>query len=251
MLAIDVGNTNITNAIFDGDNIRGIFRISTQQCVEAGTYFGAAGVLQEPVPKEIVISSVRKDVTKIIEAECANRLMIRPFVVEGDVDMGIINLYKTKETLGIDRLVNASAGYHLYSKGSCPLVVIDLGTATTIDYITHKGEFLGGAIAPGLMSAYKGLLLHAPELPNVEISPVQTIIGKTTQDCIKSGVIASHAAMISEMANMMAIENGSIPTVIITGGLSRVIANKLPEKYVIDENLTLKGLSIIYNINNS
>lgn len=251
MLAIDVGNTDITNAIFDGDNIKGVFRISTQQCVEAGTYFGAAGFPQEPVPKEIVISSVRKDVTKIIEAECITRNMVRPFVVSRDVNMGIVNLYQTKETLGIDRLVNASAGYHLYSKGSCPLVVIDLGTATTIDYITHKGEFLGGAIAPGLMSAYRGLLLHAPELPKIKISAVQTIVGKTTEGCMKSGVIVSHAAMIREMANMMATENSSTPTVIITGGLCSVIANKLPEEYVIDENLTLKGLSIIYNINNS
>jgi type III pantothenate kinase len=251
MLAIDVGNTNITNAIFDGDDIREIFRISTKQCVETGTYFGSSGFPQEPIPKEIVISSVRKDVIKIIEAECETKLMIKPFVVEVDVEMGIINLYKTKDTLGIDRLVNASAGYHLYSKGSCPLVVVDMGTATTIDYITQQGEFLGGAIAPGLMSAYRGLLMRAPELPKVEISQVQTIIGKTTQECMKSGVIASHAAMISEMANMMAIENGSTPAVIITGGLCGVIANKIPGEYSIDENLTLKGLSIIYNINNS
>jgi type III pantothenate kinase len=163
--------------------------------------------------------------------------------------MGIANLYATKETLGTDRLVDAAACYHLHTKGKRPGIVIDMGTATTIDYITEKGEFLGGAIAPGLVSAYRGLLAFAPELPEVGISKVESPIGTTTKDCIRIGVIAGHAAMAQALSSMMARAGGGDPLVVYTGGLAEVVEAWMPGEYIRDEHLTLKGLSIIYRIN--
>ena len=251
MLAIDVGNTHIKYAFFDGEEIKEIDRVPTAQCLQDATFFGSLSrsLLEDGVSTEIAISSVRKDITEIITNECAMHFQVTPFVIDVHVEMGITDLYRTRETLGIDRLVNASAGYHLYGKGLCPLVIIDMGTATTIDYVTQEGEFLGGAIVPGLISAYQGLISLAPELPRVKISPVQTVIGQTTIECMRSGVIVSHAAMVREMAAMMAREKGTNPRVIITGGLSAVVKNNLPNDCILDEHLTLKGLSIIYNIN--
>jgi type III pantothenate kinase len=249
MLAIDVGNTHITNALVDGEVIKKIARVPTAQCIADGALFGSLTLLEDGIPPEIVVSSVRKDVMEIIVNECADRVQARPFLVDVHVEMGITDLYRTTETLGTDRLVNASAAYHIYSKGACPLIVVDMGTATTIDYVTQAGEFLGGAIAPGLISAYQGLISLAPELPRVEISPVEAVIGQTTNDCMRSGVIVSHAAMVSEMAAMMGREKGTSPRLIITGGLSAVVKNSLPQDCIVDEHLTLKGLSIIYNIN--
>ncbi len=250
MLAIDVGNTHITSALIDRGDIREIFRVPTVQCLETGTFFGHLPVSRKDIPREIVVSSVRKAVSDIITKECARELQVEPFIIGMEADMGITNRYRTSHTLGIDRLVNACAGYHLYGKGCTPLVIIDMGTATTIDYVTGQGEFLGGAIAPGLLSAYRGLLGLAPELPRVEISPVQTIVGETTDECMRSGVIASHAAMVRSMAAMMAGEKGTNPGVIVTGGLSSIVANLLPGDYIVDEHLTIRGLSLIYDINN-
>ena len=249
MLAIDVGNTHITNALFDGGMIKKIARVPTAQCMSDGAFFCSLALPEDGISSEIVLSSVRKDVTAIITDECAQKFQVEPFIVDGHVEMGITNLYKTRQTLGTDRLVNASAGYHLYGKGLCPLVVIDMGTATTIDYVTQAGEFLGGAIAPGLVSAYEGLISLAPELPRVDISQVHTLIGQTTNECMRSGVIVSHAAMVKEMAAMMAREKGTNPRVVITGGLSAVVKNNLPQDWIVDGPLTLKGLAIIYNIN--
>lgn len=249
MLAIDVGNTHITNALFDGEVITKTARIHTQQCISDRVFFGSLPLLEDVIPAEIVLSSVRRDVSEIITTECDSRFGIRPFIIDIHVEMGITDCYRSRETLGIDRLVNASAGYHIYSRGLCPLVVIDMGTATTIDYVTQDGEFLGGAIAPGLVSAYQGLITLAPELPMVDISPVHTMIGQTTSECMRSGVIVSHAAMVAGMAAKMAREMGTSPKIVITGGLSAVVKNHLPHDFVVDEHLTLKGLSIIYHIN--
>ena len=251
MLAIDVGNTHITNALFDGGDIKPINSIPTAQCAEDVIFFDSLSLPKGYVPADIIISSVRKDITEIITHECVARFHVTPFVVDVYVEMGIVNLYKSKETLGIDRVVNAAAAYHLYSRGTCPIIVADMGTATTIDYVTQAGEFLGGAIAPGLASAYQGLISLAPELPLVEINPVQAVIGQTTEDCMRSGIVISHAAMVREMAAMMAREKGTEPAVVITGGLSALVRNKLPQACIVDEHLTLKGLSIIYNINNT
>ncbi|MBN2298317.1 MAG: type III pantothenate kinase [Deltaproteobacteria bacterium] len=249
MLAVDVGNTHITSALVEGTDIKNIERVSTAQCIQSGRFFDLLGIKREKIPSQIIVSSVRRVVAEIIVEESKAALGVEPFIIDRHTDMGITSSYKTMETLGMDRLVNACAGYHLYGKGEHPLVIVDMGTATTIDYVTRSGEFLGGAIAPGLTSAYHGLHSLAPELPLIEITPVQTIIGQTTDQCMRSGVIGSHAAMVAEMACMMGREKQTMPLVVVTGGLSGIVENNLPKGFIVDEHLILKGLCIIYNIN--
>jgi type III pantothenate kinase len=249
MLAIDVGNTHITSAVIEEEEILLIRRIATETCLKTGTFLDHLDIDGRPLPPEIVLSSVRRPVSEIIVQECERRLGIAPFVVTNETPMGITNLYGTIDTLGTDRLVDAAACYHLHTRGKRPGIVIDMGTATTIDYITEKGEFLGGAIAPGLVSAYRGLLASAPELPEIGISRVESAIGTTTKDCIRVGVIAGHAAMVQALSSMMAKAGHKTPLVVYTGGLADVVETWMPREYVRDELLTLRGLSIIYRIN--
>ncbi len=249
MLAIDVGNTQITCAVIEGDEVRRVRRIETSSCMDRGAFFGHLDLPKASLDGGIVLCSVRKPVTAIIAEECRSLLNCPPLLVTNDTPMGITNRYLSPVTLGTDRLVDAAACHHLYSKGERPGIIIDMGTATTIDYITEEGEYLGGAIAPGLLSAYRGLLAAAPELPGIDISCPGSLIGKTTADCIRTGVIAGHAALISSFPAMMAKERGSDPVVVVTGGLSGVIRPLLPEGYVWDEHLMLRGLGIVYHIN--
>ncbi|HNY66678.1 MAG TPA: type III pantothenate kinase [Deltaproteobacteria bacterium] len=249
MLAIDVGNTHITCALIEGADVRLTRRVPTETCLAHNALLDHLDPGSFPVPDHIAVSSVRRDVTGIICRDYQRRHGITPFVVTNDTPMGIRNSYRSIDTLGTDRLVDAAACYHLYTRGKAPGIVIDMGTATTVDCITEEGEFLGGAIVPGLVSAYRGLLTSAPELPEIEISPVAELIGTTTKDCIRSGVVAGHAALIRELSSMMAEGLGKRPVVVVTGGLARVIDPLLPGEYIRDEHLTLKGLSIVYSIN--
>lgn len=249
MLAIDVGNTHITSAVIEEEEVLLIRRIATQECLDTGSFFNHLDLEGRLLPREIVLSSVRRPVSEIIVQECVGSFGTAPFIVTNDTPMGITNLYETIDTLGTDRLVDAAACYHLHTRGKRPGIVVDMGTATTIDYITDKGEFLGGAIAPGLISAYRGLIASAPELPEIEISKVGSAIGATTKDCIRAGVIAGHAAMVQALSSMMSRNGQESPLVVYTGGLADVVETWMPREYVRDELLTLKGLSIIYRIN--
>jgi len=250
MLAIDVGNTNIKSAIFEQDIIRRIFSLETKICLETGSFLDQLLSAVEKMPQNVVISSVRRDVTEVIVRDITARSLQEPFVVDPTSDMGITNLYRTNETLGVDRIVNAAAAYCLYGKQGNPVVVVDMGTATTIDYVSPQGEFLGGAIAPGLLSASKGLEINAPELPQVDFSSDVSAIGRTTDECIRSGVVLGHAAMIQGMVDLMSAQcHETGPIVVITGGLSEVVKNCFPIRYIFDKNLTLKGLYRIYRLN--
>jgi type III pantothenate kinase len=249
MLAIDVGNTHITCAFMEGDEIRLLRRVPTETCIARNAFLDLLDPGGLPMPSQVAISSVRRPITCIIYRDLEKKLGITPFVVSKDTPMGITTSYQSMETLGTDRLVDAAACYHLYNRGKAPGIVIDLGTATTVDCITGEGVFLGGAIVPGLVSAYRGLLSSAPELPEIDISPVDELIGTTTRECLRSGVIAGHAALIRELSSQMAGRLGKKPLVVVTGGLAGVIDALLPVDYIRDEHLTVKGLSIIYSIN--
>lgn len=248
MLAIDVGNTHITSAFMEGVEIKLVRRLSTATCLEKGSFFDHLEPDSDRITGPCVISSVRKQVSALIIRECEERFGKTPFVVTGDTPMGITNRYRTTTTLGTDRLVNVAACHRLYTRGERPGIVIDMGTATTIDYYTKSGEFLGGAIAPGLISALRGLLSAAPELPEIEISPVNEVIGATTKDCIRSGAIAGHAAMVQGMVSLMARNRRPVPLVVVTGGLLPVVGDRLPREYIREEHLMVKGLSVVYEL---
>lgn len=246
MLAIDVGNTYIKAAVIDDGGITETSYLLTEECIRENRYFSLSP-LAESGKKGIVIASVRKQVLEIIKDEALALFGKTPFCVDIHTESGIKNLYLSPHTLGIDRLVTAAAAWYLYKKDSRSIITIDMGTATTIDLINAGGEFMGGIIAPGLQSALAGLLENAPELPKVIIGKVERLIGRTTAECMSSGAVASHAAMIRGLTDM--IDDKAV--VVVTGGMAPMISNWLTKSYIIDENLMFKGLKIIYDINHN
>ena len=247
MLVIDVGNTFIKAAIIDdGGGIAEMLYLPTEDCLRENKYFPLLKIKEVP-GNSIAIASVRKPVLEIIKNEALILFGKNPFIVDITTDTGIRNLYLTPHTLGIDRLVTAAAAWHLYRQDDRPVITVDMGTATTIDLISVNGEFMGGIIAPGLESALAGLLGKAPELPNVLIEKIERLIGRTTAECISSGAIAAHAAMIRGLTDMIDAQ----AVVVVTGGMAAVISNWLEERYIIDEDLMFKGLKIIYEINHN
>jgi len=250
MLAIDAGNSFITSALFKGDIITKVFNISTKEFLNTGAYWNTLVGEVSSTPQHIIISSVLKNVADIIVKDIISHIDIRPFVIGIDTYMGIKNLYRSKNSLGIDRIINATAAYHLYTKERhIPAIIVDMGTATTIDYVTEDGEYLGGVIAPGLISAYKGLLDMAPALPEIDILPPSKAIGDSTDTCMRSGIILGHMAMIEEMVRLMMEERPKKTKTIITGGLSTIIRKTINKDFLFDPDLLLKGIYIIGKIN--
>ena len=144
--------------------------------------------------------------------------------------------------VGADRIVNAIAAYHRYQTS---LIVIDFGTATTFDVISEKGEYLGGAISPGIKIAAEALYHKASKLPRVEFTPPESVIGKNTDSSMKSGIIYGYGALVDGMVHRIKAELGTNPKVIATGGLARVIQTVSETIESIEPNLTLEGLRIL------
>ncbi len=244
MLAIDIGNTFIKAAVVDGRGVSNISYLSTEKCIRENKFFPLLP-LKKISANGIAIASVRKQALEIIMNEARSLFGGAPFIVDISTDTGIKNLYLTPDTLGIDRLVTSAAAWHLYRQGDSPVITVDMGTATTIDLVSSKGEFMGGIIAPGLESALEGLLENAPELPRVIVEKVNRLIGRTTAECMSSGAVASQAAMIRGLTDM--IDPHAVA--VVTGGMAPVISNWLNGRYIIDENLMFKGLKLIYERN--
>ncbi len=245
MLAIDIGNTNITAGIFEGSDLLDVFRLPTQECIKASAFLSRLPGIRKEIARETVMVSVRREATKILVREVKDATGKAPTLVDMNTPMGITVDYGTKETLGIDRLVCAAAAFRLYGCRVRPLIVVDMGTATTIDYVSQEGVFMGGMIAPGIMSAYEGLLAAAPQLPRLEGLSAGGLIGKTTSECVRSGVVMGHACMIQKAVEMMSPGKDSKPVVVLTGGPSCLVAEGVPKTYIIDNQLILKGLCLL------
>ena len=247
MLAIDVGNTNITTGIFEGTELKAVYRMPTEMCLNDSAFLPHLPDVLKALPDAAVMVSVRSEAARIIMKELEESAGQPPMLVNVNTPIGIKIRYETKETLGVDRLVCASAAFHLYRRSGRPLIVVDMGTATTIDYVTVHGTFIGGMIAPGISSAYEGLLASAPQLPRLDDLLPGELIGASTNACVRSGVVMGHICMIRKAVEMMAQHKGTRPVVVLTGGPSGMVAEVLPKAYIIEEHLMLKGLSHIYS----
>jgi type III pantothenate kinase len=245
MLAIDVGNTHITAGIFEGGSLKTVLRASTLDCLRDGAFLVHAPEVKAMLPHDTIMVSVRAQATRIIVREWEILCGSPPVIVDVDTSMGIEVRYSTRDTLGVDRLVCAAAAHRLYGRQGRPVIVVDMGTATTIDYVSEHGVFEGGMIAPGIRSAYEGLLTAAPQLPRLDDLGGEGIIGASTDECVRSGVVKGHAAMIRKAAEIMARTRRRRPVVVVTGGLSAMVRDDLPGSYRMDGDLVLKGLFII------
>ncbi len=253
VLTLDIGNTNIKAALFDGEAMRGSWRISTNHSYTADEY----GLTLEGLMRHdgfglgditgIMVSSVVPTVNFTIEHMCRSYIGVEPkFLVPG-IKTGLNIKYENPRELGSDRIANAVAACELYGG---PCIVIDFGSATNYGAISEKGEFLGGAIAPGIKMSAEALYTGTAKLPRIELVCPPSIIGRTTVTNIQAGVIHGYVGSVEHIIRTMRQEMGCEKArVIATGGMARIIAAESDVIDVIDTTLTLKGIRIIYERN--
>ena len=235
LLAIDIGNTTVALGIFDEKKLKATWRLSTDVHKLADEY---ASLLLNLLKLEGLSFS---DIDKAIISSS-----VPPLVVGAGVKTGVRILLDNPREAGPDRVVNAAAAHRLYGG---PLIVIDLGTATTLDAVSEDGDYLGGAIAPGIGIAAEALFERAAKLPRVELVSPKKAIGKGTVAAMQSGVIFGYVGLIEGIVARMRKEMGGKVRVIATGGLADVIANETNVIEVLNPDLTLVGLRLIHELN--
>lgn len=254
LLVIDIGNTNIKLGVFDKDTLVNSWRLSVKvmrTADEMGTsmqnLFATKNISFNDIDG-IIMSSVSPNINYTMEHACQYYMGIKPIMVGVGVKTGLNIKYANPHEVGADRIVNSVAGYKLYGG---PCIIVDFGTATTFNVINEKGEFLGGAIAPGIKTSLDGLVNNASKLMRVELNTPSSVIGKTTTSNIQSGTIYGFTGLVKYIVDKMRKESGmSDAKVIATGGLSELVANVDDNVIdVIDRYLTLKGLQMIYEMN--
>ena len=253
LLTLDIGNTNIKAALFNGEEMVHYWRLSTQRTYtsdEMGviiTNLFAHENIDIRAVKGIMMSSVVPTVNFTVEHMCRDYFGMDPIVVAPGIKTGIDIKYENPRELGSDRICNAVAAYHLYGG---PCVFIDFGTATTLGALGKNGAFLGGCICPGIKLTSAALVSGTAKLPHFELTMPEKVIGKTTVANLQSGLIYGHVGQIDYLVNKMREEmNAPDAAVVATGGMARLIAAKSSVIEHIDGLLTLKGLRLIYEKN--
>jgi type III pantothenate kinase len=194
----------------------------------------------------IIISCVVPPMLNILEPLCVKYFNLKPLIVGPGIKTGMPIFYDNPKEVGADRIVNAVAAYHKYKQDS---IIVDFGTATTFDYVSPKGEYMGGCIAPGIVISSEALFERASKLPRVEFSRPKTVITKDTVSAMQAGIMFGYAGLVDGIVGRMKAEVKSQPLVIATGGLAKVVAPETKSIDKIEEMLTLEGLRIIYNLN--
>jgi type III pantothenate kinase len=252
LLSFDVGNTNITVGLFDGDRLVESFRLETVHARTPDEYVLSTRALLAGIevrPDQItgvIIASVVPVLTRTIEMTSEKLFKRTPMVVGPGFKTGMPVLYNPPKDVGADRIVNGVAAYER-TKSAC--IVVDFGTATTFDSITARGEYAGGAIAPGLKLAMDALFSRTAKLPKVDIARPEQVVGKSTVESIQSGCFYGYVGLVDGLVSRMKKEMEAPVRVIATGGLATVIAGEAATIEDIDENLTLDGLRILYERN--
>ncbi len=250
LLTIDIGNSHSVAGIFTGDKLQHSWRWRTEAGAtadELACLLANLFSLADINPKDIsgvAMASVVPPLNQAMTTCCAGLFGLTPLVVSAATDTGITVATDNPNEVGADRLVNSVAAYTRYH---CDLIVVDFGTATTFDCVSAAGEYLGGAIAPGLGISLEALRARTAKLPRVDISrPPETALGKSTETAIASGVIYGYAGLVQGLLQRLGQEMNSRPRVIATGGLAALIAAHVPEIEATDPLLTLDGLRIIH-----
>ncbi len=253
ILAIDVGNTNIVIALFDGEELKNSWRISTDKnktSDEIGITLCQltehSGISAEQID-DVIISSVVPPIMHSLCNAIRKYIKCEPMVVGPGVKTGLNIKYDNPKEVGADRIVNAVGAIHKYGK---PLILVDFGTATTFCAIDGNGDYLGGVIAPGVKVSMNALFERAAKLPRVEIKKPQTAIGRNTISSMQSGAVYGQAGQVDRIVAEIKKElNEDNVKVIATGGLSVLIAPESNSIDFVDKTLTLDGLRIIYDMN--
>ncbi|HET9476605.1 MAG TPA: type III pantothenate kinase [Dehalococcoidia bacterium] len=254
LLALDVGNTTVTMGAFQGDSLKATWRFAT----DVGRFPDEYGVLilnllahEGLTPSDIdesVMACVVPDLEPTFNRVCERYFNVHPLGVHAGVKTGLRILYDTPRDVGADRVADAVAATQMYGP---PLIIVDLGTGTVFDAIDANGDYVGGAIAPGLGIASEALFSRAAKLYRVELSRPRSSIGRNTINAIQSGILFGYVGLIEGIVGRMKKEVGENARIIGTGGYADLIAKETDVIDVVNPDLTLQGLRMIYDMNRS
>lgn len=252
LLAIDIGNTNITVGVFKGQDLAATWRWATDSERTADEY---AALLMGLLPRagieftgvdDVVLCSGVPPLVATFQELCGRYFEASPLVVGAGIKTGIRVMYENPRDVGADRIADAVAAHRVYGG---PAIVVDCGTATVLDAITADGDYLGGAIAPGIQVSLDALISRTSLLRRVEFTAPKYAIGRNTPQSLQAGVIFGYAGLIEGLVARFKAELEGTPKVIGTGGLIDIIAPECPSIEVVDKDLTLHGLRLIHELN--
>jgi type III pantothenate kinase len=252
LLAIDVGNTNTVLGAFEGETLVQHWRVETSHTRTSDEYgiqlrqFFAAEKVDPARVRHIVVSSVVPPLATTLERMGIRYFGVKPLFVGPGTKTGMPILYENPREVGADRVVNAIAACSRWAGG---LIVVDFGTATTFDAVSPKGEYLGGAICPGISISMDALFRHASKLPRVEFVRPPSVVGRNTVASMQSGLVYGYVGMVDGICERMAAELGFPTKVVATGGLAPLVAGLSRCISEVDEHLTLTGLRLVHERN--
>jgi type III pantothenate kinase len=255
LLTIDIGSSNITLGLFEQGALRHTFRLQSRRDQTSDEYalalrqLAALAALSPEQVSESIIASVVPASTQVLASALRRAFGHEPFVVRADTDMGLVLAVDRPLEVGVDRLVNvvaARAQLSAAGNAACGVIVVDLGTATTLDCASPGGEFVGGVIVPGMRVSFDALIARTARLPEVEFVAPERVLGKNTRDCLQSGIVHGYASLVEGLLAKLKAELGFECRVFVTGGLASVIAPLVPGIDVVDPDLTLRGLELCW-----
>ena len=252
LLALDIGNTNVTLGAFLGGDLKATWRISTdahkmpdEYSILLRSLLTLKGIAPEQI-RDVVLCSVVPPLTTVFQAAARDAFNATPLVVGTGTRTGVRIRYDNPRDVGADRIADSVAAYRLYGG---PAVVVDFGTATVFDAINREGEYLGGAIAPGIGVSAEALYHGTAQLRRVELAPPSSAVGRNTVEALQSGLLFGHVEMVQGMVRRFQQELGGDAKAIATGGDASLIARFTSVFHAVNLDLTLIGLSLIHQAN--
>jgi len=252
LLAIDIGNTNVVLGVFDREKLVENWRVGTNTQITPDEYamifkdlFGFARLEFNQITG-VIISTVVPPLLPVMAEMSRKYFKIEPLVVTNELKTGITIRYDNPKEVGADRIVNAAAAYRIFGG---PIIIVDFGTATTFCAVTEKGEYLGGAICPGVKISAEALFQRASKLPRVELTKPAKVIGADTVSAMQAGIIYGYAGLVDGIVERMKKELSPLARVVATGGLAELVSPETKSIQEIRPQLTLEGLRLLYDIN--
>ncbi|TZE83228.1 type III pantothenate kinase [Calorimonas adulescens] len=252
LLAFDVGNTNIVMGVFDKDKLLHSWRFSTDRDKSSDEYgllaremLGWSNIAINQIDS-VIISSVVPPVNHALFSMCIKYIRVQPIFIGPGIKTGLNIKYDNPKEVGADRIVNAVAAYEIYGG---PVIIIDFGTATTFCAVSESAEYLGGAIAPGVVISADALFQRTAKLPKIELEKPDRVIARNTVAGMQAGIIYGYVGLVDYMVKRMKKELGKDAFVVATGGLARLISDESEEIDEVNSLLTMEGLRLIFEKN--